>query len=95
MQRSKFTTGQITQFPNLLQHHQSYDQSKWDLARDASLDAINAALENGVSLYEFTSTPPNYEDEYEDEEFIQTLYDLKYSIVDKWNSELILSLIHI
>ena len=69
--------------------NQSYDQNKWDLARDASLDAINAALENGVSLYEFTSTPPNYEDEYEDEEFIQTLYDLKYSIVDKWNSELI------
>ena len=47
--------------------NQSYDQNKWDLARDASLDAITAALENGVSLYEFTSTPPNYEDEYEEE----------------------------
>ena len=40
-------------------------------------------------MYEFNSAPPNYEDEYEDEEFIQTLYDLKYTIVDKWNSELI------
>ena len=69
--------------------NQAYDQSKWDLAREASLDAINASLENGVGLYEFNSTPPNYEDEYEEEEFVRTLYDLKYSIVDKWNSELI------
>ena len=69
--------------------NQSYESYKWELARDASLDAINAALENGVGLYEFTSTPPNYEDEYEEEPFVQTLYDLKYSIVDKWNSELI------
>ena len=69
--------------------NQSYDQTKWDLARDASLEAITAALENGVSMYEFNSAPPNYEDEYEDEEFIQILYDLKYTIVDKWNSELI------
>ena len=69
--------------------NQAYDQSKWDLARDASLDAINAALENGVGLYEFSSTPPNYEDEYEESEFLRTLYDLKYTIVDKWNSELI------
>ena len=69
--------------------NQSYDQTKWDLAREASLDAIITAIDNGVGMYEFTSAPPNYEDEYEEEEFIQTLYDLKYSIVDKWNSELI------
>ena len=69
--------------------NQAYDQTKWDLAKDASLDAINAALENGVGLYEFSSTPPNYEDEYEESEFLRTLYDLKYTIVDKWNSELI------
>ena len=66
--------------------NQSYESYKWELARDASLDAINAALENGVGLYEFTSTPPNYEDEYDEEPFVQKLYDLKYSIVDKWNS---------
>ena len=69
--------------------NQSYDQNKWDIARLASLDAINTALENGVSLYDFNSTPPNFEDDYQDELFIQTLYDLKYSVVDKWNSELI------
>ena len=69
--------------------NQTYDQTKWDSAKDASLDAINAALENGVGLYEFSSTPPNYEDEYEESEFLRTLYDLKYTIVDKWNSELI------
>ena len=69
--------------------NQTYDQTKWDLAKDASFDAINAALENGVGLYEFSSTPPNYEDEYEESEFLRTLYDLKYTIVDKWNSELI------
>ena len=69
--------------------NQSYESYKWELAKDASLDAINTALENGVGLYEFISTPPNYEDEYEEQPFVQTLYDLKYSIVDKWNSELI------
>ena len=46
--------------------NQSYDQTKWDLAREASLDAIVTAIENGVGMYEFTSAPPNYEDEYED-----------------------------
>jgi hypothetical protein len=69
--------------------NQAYDQTKWDLAKDASLDAINTALENGVGLYEFSSAPPNFEDEYEESEFLRTLYDLKYTIVDKWNSELI------
>ena len=69
--------------------NQTYDQTKWDLAKEASLDAINAALENGVGLYEFSSTTPNYEDEYDESEFLRTLYDLKYTIVDKWNSELI------
>jgi hypothetical protein len=69
--------------------NQTYDQTKWDLATEASLDAINAALENGVVLYKFSSTPPNYENEYEESEFLRSLYDLKYSIVDKWNSELI------
>ena len=69
--------------------NQTYDQTKWDLAKEASFDAINAALENGVGLYEFSSTPPNYEDEYEESDFLRTLYDLKYTIVDKWNSELI------
>ena len=28
--------------------NQSYESYKWELARDASLDAINTALENGV-----------------------------------------------
>ena len=40
--------------------NQSYESYKWK-AVDASLDAINTALENGVGLYEFISTPPNYE----------------------------------
>ena len=60
--------------------NQSFDQSKWDLAAEASLDAINTALQNGVSLYEYTSAPPSYEDEYEDAEFIRKIYDYRHRV---------------
>jgi hypothetical protein len=37
---------------------QSYDQNKWELAKDALLDAINEAHSNGHSLYQFTDQVP-------------------------------------
>ena len=73
------------------QHYfnQSYDALKWELARDASLDAIDAALDSGVSLYQFISAPPSFDTQNFQYEFIRKQYDVKYSIVDRWNSELI------
>ena len=61
--------------------NQSYDQPKWDLAREASLDAIVTAIENGVGLYEFISTPPGFEEDFEDQ-FLQSMYNTKYSITN-------------
>ena len=46
--------------------NQSYDQTKWDLAREASLDAIVTALAMSTN-----TTLPKYEDEYEEEGFIK------------------------
>ena len=69
--------------------NQNYDASKWELARDASLEAINAALDSGVSLYQFISAPPSFDTQNFQYEFIRKMYDVKYSIVDRWNSELI------
>jgi hypothetical protein len=68
--------------------NQNYDVTKWERAKTASLDAINTAIENGVGLYEFISTPPGFEEDFEDQ-FLQSMYNTKYSIVDKWNTELI------
>ena len=56
--------------------NQNYDASKWELARDASLEAINAALDSGVSLYQFISAPPSFDTQNFQYEFIRKMYDI-------------------
>ena len=49
--------------------NQNYDITKWERAKTASLDAINTAIENGVGLYEFISTPPGFEEDFDDNSY--------------------------
>ena len=69
--------------------NQSYDANKWQLAMDASLDAINTAVSQGVGLYQFTDTPPVFDTDNWQYELVRKQYDVRYSIVDRWNNELI------
>ena len=69
--------------------NQTYDENKWQLAMDASLDALNTAISQGASLYEFNDTPPVFDEENYEEESVKKLYNIRYSIVDRWNDELL------
>ena len=69
--------------------NQNVDASKWEVAASVADEAIKAALSQGASIYNFTETPNPYDVNNFEDDFYQTLYDLKYSITDKWNSELI------
>jgi hypothetical protein len=69
--------------------NQIYDINKWELAMNASLDAINTAIEQGSALYEYTDTPPTFDTENYEYEIVQKQYDVRYSIVDRWNNELL------
>lgn len=68
----------------------SFDKERWKNAADALKEAIDFAEINGISLYKYQKNVYDY-----DRELILTsgilknVYDLKFSIVDPWNSELI------
>ena len=69
---------------------QNIDVAKWEVAAIAAESAISIALEQGISMFSFSDTPSTFDStNYRDNFFYRTLYDLKYSIIDPWNSELI------
>lgn len=61
----------------------NYDGSKWQTAADATLEAIQAAEENGHSLYEFTDTSFDLSDT------TMTKLSVRQAICERWNSEII------
>jgi hypothetical protein len=67
----------------------NYDVTKWELAANVSREALDFTTGQGVSMYNFTDNPPTFDESNINSEFYQTLYDLKFSITDKWNSELL------
>ena len=69
--------------------NQTYENSKWDLAAEATKEAIEAAIAQGVSMYYFTETMPDYDKNNSQYEFIRNQYDNRYAITDPWNSELL------
>lgn len=70
--------------------NQNIDVAKWEVAALAAESAISIALEQGISMFSFSETPSTFDStNYRDNLFYRTLYDLKYSIIDPWNSELI------
>ena len=69
--------------------NQSFEITKWELAANITREAIDFATGQGVSIYKYSGTPNPYDLNNIQFEFYKTLYDLKYSITDKWNSELL------
>ena len=65
------------------------DITKWERSAAISLQAIEYAIEQGVAIYSYSESPRVYDTDNFQNSFYRSLYDVKYSIVDKWNSELI------
>ena len=69
--------------------NQESQVEKWQLAADAAFEALTTAIEQGTSMYLFNGDVPVFDSQNYINPFIQSQYDLRYSITDPWNSELI------
>jgi len=69
----------------------TYDKEKWKDAIDAINDAIQTCEANGIKLYHYDTQPYVFdrEDYADNNENVQRIYDLRMSITDPWNDELI------
>lgn len=67
----------------------TYDAQKWQLAADAASEAINAALEQGISLYNYNGDVPSFDTFNYMNPFVKSQYDYRHTVTDPWNSELI------
>lgn len=61
----------------------TYDQSKWQKAKDACKAAIDAAEEVGHELYTYTNDP------YGLEEVTKTQLSIRQAVTEPWNSEIV------
>jgi len=69
--------------------NQDLQIEKWQLAADAANEAIMAAIEQGVSMYEFNGEVPTFDSQNYNSPFIQYQYNVRYGMTDPWNSEVI------
>jgi hypothetical protein len=68
----------------------TYEPEKWKDAIDAIDEAIALCKLNGIDLYNFDKTPFTYDrDDYESNETLRTIYDLRMVVVDPWNKGLV------
>jgi len=61
----------------------TYDENKWTLAAEATLEAINSAEANGKSLYEFPISSFSLSDE------TTTQMNIRQAVCERWNPEII------
>ena len=69
--------------------NQSDAISKWELAATATKEAIDAAVAQGASLYEFTGTAPLFDTNNFQFQLVRDQYNSRFAITDPWNSELL------
>lgn len=68
----------------------SQNQELWKEAAEAAKLAIEMASNNNFMLYEYSDVVPDYDEvDYSSSAFTRSLYNYRYMMVDKWNSELI------
>ncbi len=67
----------------------TYDAEKWKFASDAAKEAIDLALENGISMFRFSGDIIEDDKTLIQYQSIQSLYHYRYMFTDKWNKELI------
>ncbi len=69
--------------------NQEYDADKWKLAADAAKEAIDLAEAAGLSLFNFAGIELSQDSANIMQDEVQALYNYRYMMTDKWNSELI------
>ena len=69
--------------------NQNVEVSKWEMAAIIAKEAIDIAVAQGAAIYQFTSSPPKYDETNYDNPFYKTFYDVKFSVLEKWNPELL------
>ncbi len=67
----------------------SYDAEKWKLAADATKEALDLALANGLDLYVYNDIVPTFDTANFQNDEVKALYNYRYMFTDKWNRELI------
>lgn len=67
----------------------NHNAQKWQLAADAASEAIDAALEQGISLYNYNGDVPTFDTFNYINPFIKSQYNVRHTVTDPWNSELI------
>ena len=78
---SDFVNHEGNPFFNLVE-----DVTKWESAATITKQAIEEAIEQGAGIYNYMESPRVYDTNNFQDSFYRTLYDLKFSIVEKWNS---------
>lgn len=65
------------------------DKEKWKAAAEAAKTAIELALKNGAAIYEYKGVIPSYDTVSIKYDEVKALYNYRYMMVDRWNSELL------
>lgn len=94
---SPFYNGNEEYYHNFLDHNgehffsQTEDREKWKIAADAVQEALDACEQYGFNIYHFKGNPYDFDlDDYKiNTDRMQTLYDLRFRITERWNEEII------
>ena len=94
---SPFYNGNSEYYHTFLDHNgehyfaQTEDREKWKLAADAIQDALDACEQYGFRMFRFNGIPYDYDvDDFQmNTERMQTLYDLRLRMCERWNEEII------
>ena len=83
---------------------QTKDDEKWKAAAQAAQEALDACEQHGFRLYRFTGRPYDFDaTDFDNNQLtvdlganvnpnrMQTLYDLRFRVVERWNEEIIWS----
>jgi hypothetical protein len=69
--------------------NQNNDDSKWGLAAEAAKEALDAAIDQGATMYYYTETAPLFDTNNFQFKLVRDQYNNRFAITDPWNSELI------
>ncbi|MDR1866229.1 MAG: RagB/SusD family nutrient uptake outer membrane protein [Bacteroidales bacterium] len=93
---SDFYNGNYEYYDNFLDHDgkpffpSAYDKEKWKDVIDAADSAINLCLRNSIDLYTYEGAPYLHDrEDYAANPVLRTIYDLRFTICEPWNKELI------
>ncbi len=69
--------------------NQSFEASKWQTAAEATKEALDDAIAQGVSMYYYTDTAPSFDTNNFQFQLVRDQYNNRFAITDPWNKELI------